>query len=307
MNNSVRKITDGAMMVALIGLFLFINRQLAGLLDLYAAWLVPLPMVMYAVKYGWKSALIPFVSVIFLSFIIAGPQIWFYVITACVCGVVYGQGVKSGWNNLRLMLTTMIFTILSNLITTVLFASFFGYDIAMEISEMGKMMTQMSENFNVQLPASLDITGFLKMIFVLSAVLTGVMEGIIVHLLSNFMLKRMKIKVAPPKPLSEIMIPKALAYVCFLLFIASNFTSRLATLPSWATELILIGGVLGALVLVFFGYICCLVYGAVRYHKNVALFVILITFLMLPIMLPLLAIVGFLYVTTDMREKILGR
>ena len=45
MNNSVRKITDGAMMVALIGLFLFINRQLAGLLDLYAAWLVPLPMV----------------------------------------------------------------------------------------------------------------------------------------------------------------------------------------------------------------------------------------------------------------------
>ena len=64
---------------------------------------------------------------------------------------------------------------------------------------------------------------------------------------------------------------------------------------------------LGALVLVFFGYICCLVYGAVRYHKNVALFVILITFLMLPIMLPLLAIVGFLYVTTDMREKILGR
>ena len=59
MNNSVRKITDGAMMVALIGLFLFINRQLAGLLDLYAAWLVPLPMVMYAVKYGWKSALVP--------------------------------------------------------------------------------------------------------------------------------------------------------------------------------------------------------------------------------------------------------
>lgn len=59
------------------------------------------------------------------------------------------------------------------------------------------MMTRCSENFNVQLPASLDITGFLKMIFVLSAVLTGVMEGIIVHLLSNFMLKRMKIKVAP--------------------------------------------------------------------------------------------------------------
>lgn len=221
--------------------------------------------------------------------------------------MVYGQGVKSGWNNLRLMLTTMIFTILSNLITTVLFASFFGYDIAMEISEMGKMMTQMSDNFNLQLPSGLDMTGFLKMIFVLSAVLTGVMEGIIVHLLSNFMLKRMKIKVAPPKPLSEIMIPKWLAYVCFFLFIGSNFVGQFTTLPPLVTELILVGGVLGALVLVFFGYLCCLVYGAVRYHKNVALYIILLTFLLLPIMLPLLAIVGFLYVTTDMRQKILGR
>ena len=103
------------------------------------------------------------------------------------------------------------------------------------------------------------------------------------------------------------MIPKWLAYVCFFLFIGSNFVGQFTTLPPLVTELILVGGVLGALVLVFFGYLCCLVYGAVRYHKNVALYIILLTFLLLPIMLPLLAIVGFLYVTTDMRLKILGR
>ena len=307
MNNSVRKITDGAMMVAIVGLFLFINRQLAGMLDIYASWLVPLPMVMYAVKYGWKSAMVPFASVIFLSFIIAGPQTWFYIISASICGIVYGHGVKSGWNNMRLLLTTMVFTICSNLITTVLFASFFGYDIAMEMAEMGKMMTQFTENRHMVLPANLDITGFLKMIFILSAVLTGILEGMIVHLLSNFMLKRMKIKVAPPKPLSEIMIPKWLGYVCFLLFIGSNFTAVLGGLPPIVLEIIMIGGVIGALILLFFGYICCLVYGAVRYHKNIGFIVIIVTILLLPFMLPLLAVIGFLYVTTDMREKLLRR
>ena len=33
MNNSVRKITDGAMMCAIVGLLLVVNRQFAGMLE----------------------------------------------------------------------------------------------------------------------------------------------------------------------------------------------------------------------------------------------------------------------------------
>lgn len=310
MNNSVRKITDGAMMVAIVGMFVLLDRQLANLLMVYAIWLVPLPMVMYSVKYGWKSAMIPFVSLVFLSLIIGGPQTLFYILSSSVCGIVYGQGVRSGWNNLRLLITTMMFTIFSNLITTVLFASFFGYDIAMEISELGKTMTQMTgpgSALQLNLPQELDLNSLLKTVLVLGCILTGVMEGLIVHLLSNFLLKRMKIKVAPPKPLSQLMMPKWCGYVCFLLFIGCNFTNFLNRLPASGQELMLIGGMIGAIILVVFGYLCCLVYGAVHYHKNISFILVLVTILLFPIMLPLLATLGFLYVTTDMREKMLRR
>ena len=306
MNTSVRKITDGAMMAALVGLFLLLNRQLGGMLDVYATWLVPLPLVLSAVPYGGKSALLPYAAIIFLSLVIGGPQTGFYIFSAGVCGVVYGHGVRQGWNNLRLLLTTMVFTIFSNCVTTVLFASFFGYDIAMEISQFSQLISGPDAMIQVQMPQGLTAERFLTTIFVLAAVLSGVLEGVIVHLLSHLLLKRMKIQVAPPKPLSQFAAPKWLGYVCFLLFIGMNFAFRM-DLPAQVQQGFLIGGVIGALILVVFGYVCCLVYGAARYRRNLALTLMLITLLLFPIMLPLLAIVGFLYITTDMREKILRR
>ena len=33
MNNQTKKMTEGAMMVAIVGMLLFINRQLAGMLE----------------------------------------------------------------------------------------------------------------------------------------------------------------------------------------------------------------------------------------------------------------------------------
>ena len=45
MHNQTRKITEGAMMIAILGVFMLINRQTVGLLDSYFAWLLPLPVI----------------------------------------------------------------------------------------------------------------------------------------------------------------------------------------------------------------------------------------------------------------------
>ena len=44
MNQNVRKITEGAMMVALIGVFMLIDRQFQGTFSSTFAFLLPLPM-----------------------------------------------------------------------------------------------------------------------------------------------------------------------------------------------------------------------------------------------------------------------
>ena len=55
MNNNVRKLTDGAMMCAIVGVVLLINRQLGGLFQDMFLFLFPIPMVFYSAKYGWKE------------------------------------------------------------------------------------------------------------------------------------------------------------------------------------------------------------------------------------------------------------
>ena len=54
MNRQVRKLTEGAMMCALFGLVLLINRQFAGVLELFFVYVLPLPLIVYTAKYDFK-------------------------------------------------------------------------------------------------------------------------------------------------------------------------------------------------------------------------------------------------------------
>ena len=130
MKTNTHMITEGAMMTALVGVALFINRQFAGLLEYAMYWILSFPILIYTVRYGCKQALVPAVSMLLLSLIIAMPTTIFYLASALLCGLVYGGGVRNKWSNGALLGATGILTLVSYLITMVLFASVFGYDPA---------------------------------------------------------------------------------------------------------------------------------------------------------------------------------
>ena len=64
MKNDTRKITEGAMMVAIVGLMLFINRQLAGMIEYMMYWILTFPILIYTAKYGVKNAMVPSVCML---------------------------------------------------------------------------------------------------------------------------------------------------------------------------------------------------------------------------------------------------
>ena len=59
MNQKTLKITYGAMIVALFGVLLLINRQTGGMFEGIMMFLLPIPMVAYAARYGWKTSIPP--------------------------------------------------------------------------------------------------------------------------------------------------------------------------------------------------------------------------------------------------------
>ena len=84
MNNQTRKITEGAMMCAIVGLVLFINRQLGNMLEYFMYWVLTFPILVYTAKYGVRNALVPSVSLLLLYFISSSSARYFNLLSCIV-------------------------------------------------------------------------------------------------------------------------------------------------------------------------------------------------------------------------------
>ncbi|MEG0265122.1 MAG: DUF2232 domain-containing protein [Erysipelotrichaceae bacterium] len=219
MHNNVKRITEGSMMVALVGVALFFNRQMAGILEYAIYWILTFPILVYTVRFGIRAAMIPAVCMVLLSFMISLPTTTFYLMSSIIIGLIYGYGVNKNWSNQLLLISTIVFTLLSYVFTTIVFAAFFGYDMA----EDAKIVSELVKTLNIYLPGGIDslITTWL----IVSTVAMSVLQGLCIHLLAILLLKRLHIKNIQMKSMLDIRLPKWVGYICiiiWLLFLSTN-------------------------------------------------------------------------------------
>ena len=304
MNNDVRKITDGAMMCAIVGAVLLINRQLGGLFQDMFLFLFPIPMVFYAAKYGWKNGWVVFAAMCLLGFILGGPTTLFYVASESLIGLIYGGGIHSGQKTHKLVLITMIAGAIVNVLSTVVFASFFGYDLAAETKEMEAMMGSIFAQTGTELPPTLNLSQYIGTIFAVTAILTGVLQGFVTHVLSRLLLKRLRFPVDPPAPVSMYYPPKWSGYLAMAGFVCYYY-SIFRPFPDELMQNAFQGlGMCGFLYLLAYGYIAVVVYMQVRNPKMRGLGMLfgLLAMFVMPVFL---VIFGFLYITTDMHRRLM--
>ena len=304
MNTNVRKITDGAMMCAIVGVMLLINRQFAGLMEEMLLFAFPLPMVFFAAKYGWKDALLPFAAMVLLSVVLGTPQTIFYVASESLLGLVYGGGIYLKQGRKRLLVSAIIIAILANIITTIIYASFFGYDIPAEIAELQNIMENMFAQTGMGMPSTIDMPRFLLTIYIASTIMIGIMQGFVTHILSLTMLKRMRFEVPAAGGDNLRNPPKWSGYVALACMMGYFFAvSRGVSNP--VLESALQGlGVFGIMYLVFYGYICFLTMFRGRTKLSRLLYMLLALFFMMTATLAM-AFIGFLYITTGLYTKIM--
>ena len=231
MNNNVRKITDGAVMIALMGMALVLNRQFAGFLEIYFIWFLPIPISVYTAKHGYKNGLMVAFSVIFLSFIISTVTSVFYVISSCVCGLVYGEGSRRGRENLWLLFITIITALIAEIFPIFVFSGIFGYNLAEEVIVMKDTIVEMLQISGISqslIDASLVLLErVLPALIIAGVVFSAVLEGVILHLLSVFIFKRLKMPVKKMKPIIEVKIPKWIGYASLLLAVGLLLVFRI--------------------------------------------------------------------------------
>ncbi len=291
-------------MCAIVGVVLLINRQLGGLFQDMFLFLFPIPMVFYSAKYGWKDSWVVFAAMCILGFILGGIPTLFYVGSESLIGLIYGGGIYSGKKTHHLVLVTMAAGAVVNVLSTVVFASVFGYDIAAETKEMESMINQVFEGTGAELPSTVNLTQYIGTIIVVSAILTGVMQGFVTHVLSRLLLKRLRVPVEPPTPIADYYPPKWTGYLGFAGFMAYYY-SIYRPLGNEIMHSLFQGlGMCGFLYLLVYGVIGIIVFMRVRNPKARGLGILLSMFILF-VMPVFLVIFGFLYITTDVHRRLM--
>ncbi len=305
MNPNVRKVTEGAMVVALYGLFLMLNMQLGGFLQYNFMFITPLFILVYTVRHDLKYACIVAISVILLTFMISMIQTVFFIVFATALGIAYGCLVKAKKSSRTLLILAIIMSIIGNFLVNVVFASFLGIDMSTLISEIELVVSQLDiESLNISMQS------LIYLVFVLEIVLLGLLEGVLTHFLAIIILKRLKVegidKFAQIKPIGLKKHSKLMGYLSFMFF-SCGIMLRYVKINEVATLIITGLYLISMGYLMFYGFIAIVLYGSVRYKKNLGLIVILLVFIFNIVAMYALCTFGFLYLTTDMRERILSR
>ena len=141
-NNSTLKITTGAMIIAIFAMLLLLNRQTGLFFEEFFVYLLPLPMAIYTALYDWKYGLMVFIGMTAFSFIFGGFTTIFYAISSSLIGLVFGTMVCRKVDPTKMLIIIMVFSAVSNVISSVALASLFGYDIDMSLTEMKSMLTK---------------------------------------------------------------------------------------------------------------------------------------------------------------------
>ena len=302
--NNTRKLVESALMAALVGAFVIINRYTVGMLA-YFVFLLPLPMVYLSYKYDAKTASMAAFGSVILTFIFGSIPNVFTVLIECVIGIVYGSGLRKKENSSALLFKVIVLAIIMNFVSFVLFAAFFGYDIVGEVQMIEDVFTTIFDEANVEVQIP-DLRSYIEVLFVLSVLLTGVLEGYLTHVSSRLLLSRLKFDIAKPTPIFFHKPNKVLGYLALLLTGVFIVSSRYSIDEIWIRYGIMFIGMLGYLYLTGYGCIAAIV--LIRAYipslRIIVVFFILFEALFMSLGLMIL---GFLYITTNMRETAVER
>lgn len=297
MKKQVRTITEGSMMLAIIGLFLFLNLQFAGILQTYFIIFIPLPILIYTIRYGFRSGLVVSFGALFLSIMLGNIITLFYIGGGLLVGLAYGYGVNSNKSNDWLLFVSTLINAISLFVETYVLAAFIGYDLYKDTEALIESLKGIDglvlpDNFMAQV---LAITPIILL-------LTGFLQALMTHLLSVTLLKRLNITVRKMKPLQHIQLPKWLGIIALLGLFTSTFLYQSGdeNLQIIASLMLFIS----ALTVISDAFILIAIYGKRTNRKYLPTFAMLALILLPTVLIYGFIGLGLLDCFTDIRKRI---
>lgn len=304
MNQKSLKITTGAMVTAIFGVLLLLNRQTGNLFEDLFLFLYPIPMVAYSAMYGAGSSIPVFAAMSLISFLYGNFTTIFYAVTQVLIGLIFGCCLYHKADMTKTLFAVMIISAAVSVLNTIVLGFLFGIDINQEVAEMQTMMNSIFEQAGAAVPKELLSSGYLKQMLVVSMVLMGALQGFIVYEISLLILRRLRFPVQKPKSIYLYTPPKWTGYLAALSFFC--YTAKL--MRPFENELlqntVLTVGILGYIYLICFGFIAIMLTLKIHFPKIGFLGVILC--LLGVFIFPIVEMAaGFVYIVSQLHQRLI--
>ncbi len=181
-------LTTGAMMIALFGLMLLLDRQTGGLLQGAFILALPMPLTAYAVQYGFKKSLPVFAAMCLISVFFGTFTTIFYACSQSLIGLVFGTLLHRRTDPTQVLFCVMLLSVLSSVLNLVLDMAFFGYDISRDVAEILRAMPSPYAQQALDLLTPQCIRT-LTIITVFLSGLSGLLQGFLIYRLTLMLLK----------------------------------------------------------------------------------------------------------------------
>ncbi len=223
-----RFIVDGALLLAIYVVLLFaaVYMPFIGMIFVF---LLPLPFIIFTSKYSVKRALILLVGATILGLLFTSVIGLAFTLMFGISGIVYGFLVKKEKQPLEVLLgvtlaylgTLVLFYVLANSILGINFNALLDQSIR-ETMELYKQISQATGTQNETLLTDLE-EGLKLYTYLLPStfVIVSFMFALVTQLLSQPILRRLKVKYSQLPPLRNISIPKSMLwyYLIVLVFL----------------------------------------------------------------------------------------
>ena len=302
-NTYTQKITYGAMVTAIFALMLLINRQTGNIMEEVFLYLFPVPMVAFSAR-----ASIPvLVSMALISFLFGTFTTIFYAVSSAFTGLVLGARIYHKRDMTRTLILVMAISAACNLLSTYVLASFMGYDLNADLTEMQTMMNTMMEQAGMGAAASLFTPDYIRRLFLVSMTFMGLVQGFLVYQISLLLLRRLRYPIVKPRPVTEFYPPRWTGFAAFLLTLFFSGTQLRPISPEILQNILQAAGMFGVIYLAVFGILGILLIQR-AYLPGMKLLAPILSIAVFAVFPLALLLIGFFYISgnlhRDLEERI---
>ena len=305
--NKTKKLTQGAMLLAIIGALMLIDRQLSFMFSELILLGAPIVIAIYSTMYSIKDSIPLCVGLLALAILFGYLTTYIYMPISVVVGLAVSYAIKKGYDRRKINIVAAIVYVIAEVVVVFLISPLLGISVANQIEALNVSFNEIAtmSGMSFILSSFNNLSLFLLVMLVVSTILMGVMEGYLTGLLVSILLKRLKIKDIGFKSALDIKMPVYMAYILIFFTACSFIILRIPDLRTnyeALTYIILCLSSVASLILAYYGYLFVNIYFSMRYKKRSGLLVFLLVVFLFPFSYIILIVVGFLYGAGPLRK-----